>query len=999
MSSASRTRLGLESLEARDVPSVVVVDEKFDTVTSGLPAGWGQYSPGGATPFAVAATGSSPTPVSGARVLAFNPPLSTTTGIVWSQQSVGPDATVTVAVNLAESAPTEVIARASNLNSDTPTYYAASIKRGLTLELFRVVNGTATAIGTPSAINSPSPGYENGWVRVSLDVSGATVRASVQRVSDGQYLAAGGGGWQAAQAWALNAIEPAGVVITAGDLTGIRRRVSNPNAYAFDDFKAEKPDPAPPSNSYTQNFNSAPPALPADWAQWTNAPSNAFSVAAPSSTVFSRDGNALASSAPTGKIGQAWQTTSRAADVTVSTDLYLQNLKEPVLFARGSNLAGAAPSYYSASVTGGAVSLRLSKTVNGIATALPGGALTLQSGDYTSNVWAKLTLDLSGQTVRAKLQRLDTMQFFVNSGGAGVWQASEGWGVTATGQSDLAGGGFVGVARTGANADAVSFDNFTIGGSTAVPPTVPPPPAGSVVEINQASFDNVVAASTKKVYELKTANTTYRLTSNISAPGSAFALAAKDVTLDLNGKTVTYDAAPNPVVPNADFEEGGTTPSGWVQTGPATAMRVPKSSLAAAYPGAARGLWGNYVLEMANFNPAATQTLTSGLVTVEAGREYAAAITVKALGESNAVRAKLEVLNAGGQVIPQGASINTEESNLNDKPAEATNRGFGATFQFVPSVTQVKLRLTISLDTSIAGRTPTATVYIDHAMVRRSRESGVIASQSGTYIPAHLQVPGYLFHSDRNFVLKNGAIRQADDDPAIGGTPQGGSYASPAINAAYAWGMKIDGVDTYVNGPDTSNLYGKDSVGIEVRNSTYTSGVNTIHNRQRRYGSMDLEGSSNIVAIADNYLYGSPMYGIILAAIKRKDGFTARSLISGNYIYQNSIVADGYGIMLSGMSQFDVTDNHILPVAGRGLLVENQSTTKPPPDNTPTKTITENGLIQGNTFESREKYCLEYTGGQTLEATGIRLRNQGGSPAIGSSGTTKFSPKPMRRTL
>lgn len=51
------------------------------------------------------------------------------------------------------------------------------------------------------------------------------------------------------------------------------------------------------------------------------------------------------------------------------------------------------------------------------------------------------------------------------------------------------------------------------------------------------------------------AGKTYVLTQDVSAPGSAIFL-GKDVTLDLNGYTITYAAAPYEAIPNGSFENG-----------------------------------------------------------------------------------------------------------------------------------------------------------------------------------------------------------------------------------------------------------------------------------------------------------------------------------------------------------------------------------------------------------------------------------------------------------
>jgi hypothetical protein len=97
------------------------------------------------------------------------------------------------------------------------------------------------------------------------------------------------------------------------------------------------------------------------------------------------------------------------------------------------------------------------------------------------------------------------------------------------------------------------------------------------------------------------------------------------------------------------------------------------------------------------------------------------------------------------------------------------------------------------------------------------------------------------------------------------------------------------------------------------------------------------------------------------------DDFAVRpyALVRDNWIAQNAIVADGYGIRINGLTDFEITGNVVRPVYGRGLLVEGTDAGAP----------TVRGEFRDNWFEAREKYNLEYDGGKTLEATAVRLRN------------------------
>jgi hypothetical protein len=61
-------------------------------------------------------------------------------------------------------------------------------------------------------------------------------------------------------------------------------------------------------------------------------------------------------------------------------------------------------------------------------------------------------------------------------------------------------------------------------------------------------------------YLLDQAGTTYTLATNVDVSGTAFVVAAPNVTLDLGGHTVTYGDSTPLTVPNGGFEQG-TSPT------------------------------------------------------------------------------------------------------------------------------------------------------------------------------------------------------------------------------------------------------------------------------------------------------------------------------------------------------------------------------------------------------------------------------------------------------
>jgi hypothetical protein len=109
---------------------------------------------------------------------------------------------------------------------------------------------------------------------------------------------------------------------------------------------------------------------------------------------------------------------------------------------------------------------------------------------------------------------------------------------------------------------------------------------------NESGLSNVVNATTVALsnvvylddtittpYMLSQADTTYILTSDITADGTAFKVKASDIILDLNGHTITYDDSPAGL-PNYDFEFAGASddiPADWDLSGAPTAKRSPTS--------------------------------------------------------------------------------------------------------------------------------------------------------------------------------------------------------------------------------------------------------------------------------------------------------------------------------------------------------------------------------------------------------------------------------------
>lgn len=1036
-SSRRRVHLALESLESRDVPAVVI-DQKFDTTTvNALPAGWLQQSSDSVTRFAVTAPTLSPPVPSGSNALTFTP-ANGQNARAWSGTSVGAEATVSASVFLNSVAQTRLLARASALDTATPTFYAATITRGYAVaSIVKVVNGVETTLIASTASTVPANYYSQKWATVTLDVSGTTnpvIRAKVQRPDTGQYLNSTGG-WVSTVTWAAT-VADATTPITTGTLTGVSRvsvPLNSPDTGYVDDFLATTPDapgtytqsfeaPTFPLGSNPSNTSPNPDWTDTDWKAYgvsgsplVAGPTAAFSVqGAPASPLLASGGSQVLRVTPTGSNSTewAWYDVPQQADQTVSASVLMTQLTSVGVLARGTNLGASTFGFYSLTVDRlGQVVLGRNQTGTTVTTVLQSVPFAPVSG-----MWVKLTLKATGtgsNNLQGRVQRLDTNQY-LNSSGAWVTDtAGSGniWAVTATDGTFAGANSYAGVVKTKSYAPAVDVDAFSVS-STSTTNVV------DVVDLPGSDLSNLTSPRV-----LGTANTSYRLTKNVVATGTAFLVTAPNVTLDLNGYTITYDTGPNPVVPNGGFESPvstSTPDTNWTISGSTSTVaplsRVAKATEFANRPGALNGFWGDYVYKVGPYTTATgkrtaglvrnTQTITSGVITDAAGtpltldvnREYAAMVTARSLGYNDAVKINITILytyanNPGPgdwQPMPSTWNANYTSTNPVGSPfflagdgADGVGRGFGVVAGFTPKANpspgaglglnpKVRIRVTLDYDELVDEDSMVsnnqATVYIDNARLLRSRDSGIIALNLDNFksVPNNLR-DGYAKQAANLTVTGNG-----------GSIVQGGtSYASFAINAAGTVGLTLNGVNTLVKGPDTSNLYAIGVGSADISGCTFDSQVETVHNRMsRQVASIQLQGAKNIKRVEGNTLLNSPMAGIIIGTHTRTGGNQNRAVISNNVIRQEAIVSDGYGILLGGLTLFDLTGNTVQPVLGRGLILDGSGTQG---STDRTRDITD-GLISGNLFEARERPNLEYwdlspDGGTTLEATAVRLRN------------------------
>jgi hypothetical protein len=462
-----RVQLRADALETRETPAAGAV-ESFDAVAPpALPSGWIESSNDGTNVFDTKSAAG----VGGTTALAATGG-SRTSGFAWNGTAVSGGTGVAATVKLDSLAPTFVFARGSALDSNSPTYLAATITRGVTLNVVEVANGVSRTLGS---VASPSTSYFSAnWARVSLIPNGNSVAVQVQRLDNGCYLTPQGT-WQAA---AVNALLVTTALPTTTGYVGVGRTAAYSGTVALDNVvmitpTAPSTPPTSPGTEVQQNFDgSTVGSRPSDWSGWSSDSSSAFSTTNANALSGS---NGFRSTGGSASAARAWSDADLAADVQASASVYLDTLVPAQLFVRGSNLNASSATYYAVNITRG-LQADLVKVVNGVSTSLG----SINSTSYFSLQWLRVTLSAEGSHLRVLLYRADTQQWLDADG---AWSSSPDYAFDKT-DASIAGGGKAGVGRAALYAGTATFDDFSAEELSAV--------HGPVITITPSQFGNVM---------------------------------------------------------------------------------------------------------------------------------------------------------------------------------------------------------------------------------------------------------------------------------------------------------------------------------------------------------------------------------------------------------------------------------------------------------------------------------------------------------------------------
>lgn len=344
---------------------------------------------------------------------------------------------------------------------------------------------------------------------------------------------------------------------------------------------------------------------------------------------------------------------------------------------------------------------------------------------------------------------------------------------------------------------------------------------------------------------LSSAGTTYVLQNDVVANGTCFTLAANDIVIDLNGKTVTYDNAPPISVPNYGFEAAlsGT----WDTSSAPNATRAEGSLLTSTL------YKGSYALKFST--PCANQTVQSvDEITLQPNTKYSISGMVY-----NQVSDAIRI------------SVSFDGTAHSATQSSRTWRGFQyirAVFTTGASVEAYKINLTVTDASGVVS----GAVYFDDIRVQQAEHYGVVS-------------PGI---SSRNPTVKNGTIRQGQ---ARGDFSHNLSMSLiPGVNPA----GRFVNLNMYVWGNSCKAIWANYLTNAVFANNTIDSDVETIAVRDYYDGSLIHSGwaSSNGVIANNTILDG------IQTAIKVESASAAnRMQIYGNTISLNSTYTNDFAIV------------------------------------------------------------------------------------------------------
>ena len=424
-------------------------------------------------------------------------------------------------------------------------------------------------------------------------------------------------------------------------------------------------------------------------------------------------------------------------------------------------------------------------------------------------------------------------------------------------------------------------------------------------------------------YLLTDPNTTYLLDQDIMVDGTAFIVGAANVTLDLNGHTITYGNAAPIIVTNGNFAKGtGSSVPGWDLSAAPGAALAPNTFY---LPG------GSQCLQFSNMS--GPNTILSDAISIPtANREYVATVATRGGGTG-----QLSVVDAvTGDVLAVSA-----EFTLKD--------GAGLVLSFTPTTTHdIYIKMVV---------TPTSSSTVGELAnftLTPSRDYGIAVTHASWYFPPHLKTDAItkaISSATGNATIKNGSIIQG----------QSRGYASYPVFAKGMNTLTVDDITSSANGIDTDSVGAMYSNHVTIRNSIFTNDIPWITNRMA-YGTVIQATSANNLLVEGNTMYDNPHVGVWA-------DHASGVVIRNNTMYPNMLVTNGYGVLFDAVDNFEISGNTIYAGVGKsglGIMLDNWNT---------------NGTVFGNNVDVRAKPNAEYGEGHSWVGMPAAFRIRSGGDA------------------
>lgn len=429
--------------------------------------------------------------------------------------------------------------------------------------------------------------------------------------------------------------------------------------------------------------------------------------------------------------------------------------------------------------------------------------------------------------------------------------------------------------------------------------------------------------------DLTTANANYILDNDVRSDGTCFYLKAKNISLDLNGHTITYADMDFPGFLNPGFEEAqgqdAAVPAGWDLSGAhghAYRRRYTDQLFFDQHSLLIENLPGDaYPLE----------TVLSSPVTIQRPGRYAITAEVRG-GPYNVINSYLEV---------HGLSTTCSNSVSSMHLQYGGDMLWGLICEF--NVTSVPVTVRGKIVVGTKDETKKTSLSVDEMDIRPIDDA---LSGAGAWGMAAVRPFSW-----------NIVTREIKNGTMIEGRSK--AIYSSAISRTSP--MSIHDLRIVTNGINSSPISETNAGNLEIRDNHLEANGKVPLNRQYPFAVLDLGRTAGGNRIINNVLLNGPHVGINHGDAVGDVLNPVRSEISGNTIKLKVNSTNGFSLNLG--SNIDVHDNLIQPVQGHGIGIGRGS---------------DNVRIYNNLIEPRTWPCSEYSSYfYPNSAHGIRMKNYG----------------------